>query len=231
METIAKTVPQELHASCHDHKSAQTWMSEICGPHGLKVHANRPLQFRHSGNVLQSRSTTIGYVEYGTDVSILVNEPTPLHSFSISLPITGEQELSIDGKRLISNADVGTILVPKMSQELLIAGNCRKMLVSMSHTAVSKVLEELIQRPLSQPLTFSPTMDATSGETASWWRIVRHLLSEMAYSNSLYRNIHLAAELENTLIRGLLLAQPNNYSEELNSSREGKTPQIGRAHV
>ncbi|KAB2967767.1 AraC family transcriptional regulator [Zoogloea sp.] len=225
METIAKVVPQELQASCNDLKSAQTWMAEICGPHGLKAHANRPLQFRHSGNVLQSRSTTIGYVEYGTDVSILVHEPTPLHSFSISLPITGEQELSVDGKHLLSNADVGTILVPNVSQELVIAGNCRKMLVSMSHAAVSKVLEELLQRPLSKPLIFSPTMDATGGETASWWRIVRHLLSEMACSQSLYRNLHLAAELETTLIRGLLLAQPNNYSEELHSSREGKTPQ------
>jgi hypothetical protein len=70
----------------------------------------------------------------------------PLHSFSISLPITGEQELSIDSKRLLSNADVGTTCA-QVSQELVIAGNCRKMLVSMSHAAVSKVLEELIQRP------------------------------------------------------------------------------------
>lgn len=225
METIAKAVPPELHTECSDLRKAQSWMADICGPHGLKAHSNRPLHFRHSGSTLQSRSTNLGCVEYGADVSILVNEQTPLHSFSISLPITGEQELSVQGETILSTPDVGTVLAPNVRQELQIAGNCRKMLVAITRNAFSELLEELLQRPLTRPLEFAPDIDAANGESASWWRIVRHLLTEMQSSQSLYRNTHLAAELERTLIRGFLFAQPNNYSEELHCSREGRTPQ------
>ena len=86
------------------------------------------------------------------------------------------------------------------------------------------MLEELIQLFVTAADLLADHGRATSGETASWWRIVRHLLSEMAYSNSLYCNIHLAAELENTLIRGLLLASPTT-TRGTEQFPEGKTPQ------
>ena len=139
MATIAKADPHELHTECSDLRMAQSWMADICGPHGLKAHSNRPLHFRHSGNTLQSRSTILGCVEYGADVSILINEQTPLHSFSISLPISGQQELSVQGETILSTPDAGTVLAPNVRQELQIAGNCaanRALLESWDRQAV-----------------------------------------------------------------------------------------------
>lgn len=225
MEMIAKTASLDVHTACDDLQGAQSWMATICGPHGLKLHSKRRLRFSHSGSVLRSRSASIGCVEYGADVSVLVDEGTPLHSFSVSLPLTGEQELTVQGQRILSTPKVGTVLAPNVPQELQIAGNCRKMLVSLSRAAVMEMLEELLQHPASAPLEFAPVIDAASGESASWWRIVRHLFGELQSPDSLYRSQHMAGEIERSLIRGFLLAQPSNYSDELHGAWEGRAPQ------
>ncbi|WP_250145420.1 hypothetical protein, partial [Escherichia coli] len=46
------------------------------------------------------------------------------------------------------------------------------------------------------------------------WRTVRHISEEMARSE-LYAQAFFSSDLERALIKGLILAQPNNYSEAL----------------
>ena len=71
------------------------------------------------------------------------------------------------------------IIAPNERQELSIAGDCRKLQVVIGRTAMRKVLEEMLQRPIDTPLRFDPEMDALDGASASWWRTVRHISEEM----------------------------------------------------
>ncbi|WP_241017049.1 hypothetical protein [Paraburkholderia sp. Ac-20342] len=132
-------------------------MASICGPHGLQVSRPERLRFHQSGTVLRSMATTLGFVEYGTDVTVAVRENSPLNCYSVSLPMVGQQELAAHGKTWLSDQDCGLIVSPQESQDLAITGNCRKLHVAIPRAALQQVLQTMLQRPLDAPLVFHPT--------------------------------------------------------------------------
>lgn len=215
---------RDISADRYDLAGARSWMSNICGPHHLKAARPERIQFHHSGNVLPSMSTTLGYVEYGTDVTIGVGEELNLNCYSLSLPLSGEQELAKSGHLLRSDRDSGVIVSPYEEQELTIGGDCRKLQVAIPLAAMQKTLEEMLQRQADAPLCFLAEMDAVDGAAAAWWRMARHLIDELERSRDLYGQLFFTRDLESALIKGLILAQPNNYSEELRGRLELKLP-------
>ncbi|MBT8766904.1 AraC family transcriptional regulator [Pseudomonas boanensis] len=215
---------RDISADRYDLAGARSWMSDICGPHLLKASQPNRIQFHHSGNVLRSMSTTLGYVEYGTDVVIGIGEETNLNCYSVSLPLSGEQELAKSGRLLRSDRDHGVIVSPYEHQELTIGGDCHKLQVAIPRAAMQQTLEDLLQRAVDVPLCFEPEMDAVNGAAASWWRMARHLIDELERSRDLYGQLFFTRDLESALIKGLILAQPNNYSEELRARLEIKLP-------
>ena len=61
---------RDIHIQRFDLEGARSWMSGICGPHRLATATPERLRFHHSANVFKSRATTLGVIEYGTDVTI-----------------------------------------------------------------------------------------------------------------------------------------------------------------
>ncbi|MGV8917197.1 MAG: AraC family transcriptional regulator [Pseudomonas sp.] len=214
----------DIRVDRYDLAGARAWMSAICGPHLLKTSNPERIHFHHTGNVLKSMSTTLGVIEYGTDVTISVEDVEHLNCYSLSLPVVGEQELLLGGNRLRSDVEHGLILSPEDSQELTIAGNCRKVQVAITQTAMRQTLEDMLQRPLQIPLRFESVMDAVNGTSASWWRLARYHLGELENSHELYDQTLFSRDIESALIKGLILAQPNNYSEELRQLMGVKLP-------
>ncbi|WP_250520667.1 MULTISPECIES: AraC family transcriptional regulator [unclassified Caballeronia] len=215
MSTFAVTDSRGIDAMRHDLEGARDWMASICGPHGLQASSPRALQFHHSGTVMRSMASTLGFVEYGTDVTVSVRNEAPLNCYSVSLPLTGQQELAARGRRWLSDEDRGLVLSPHETQDLAINGNCRKIIVSIPRPALTHVLEGLLRQPLDAALTFEPEMNATDGDQAAWWRMVKFLLGEMGRAGPLLHHQHMTGDLEQVLIKGLLLSQPNNYSQTL----------------
>jgi AraC-like DNA-binding protein len=214
----------DISADHCDLDSARAWMSDICGPHLLKAARPERIQFHHSGHMLRSMSTIMGYVAYGTDVTVGVGDELNLNCYSLTLPVRGEQELTKAGRLLRSDRDLGVILSPHENQELTIAGDCCELHVAIPRVAMQQTLEELLQRKVDRPLCFEPLMDAVNGATGSWWRMARHLIDELERGRDLYGQLCFTSQLENALIRGLILAQPHNYSRELQGRQEIKVP-------
>ncbi|MDN3219621.1 AraC family transcriptional regulator [Pseudomonas nunensis] len=224
MSTSPDVHVRDIRIERHDLSGAHQWMADICGPHWLKTsHPNR-IQFHHSGNVLKSMSTTLGMIEYGTDVTVGIEDAEFLTSYSLSLPLTGEQHLSKNGCQVSSDPDRGIIVSPHECQELSIAGDCRKVHVVITRAAMRKSLEDMLQRSLETPLRFEPVMDAVNGASASWWRMARYFIGELERSRDLYDQTFFTRDVESSLIKGLILAQPNNYSEELRNVLGVKLP-------
>ncbi|VVN83273.1 hypothetical protein PS723_01262 [Pseudomonas fluorescens] len=199
-------------------------MAGICGPHLLKTSTPNRIRFHHSGNVLKSMSTTLGTIEYGTDVTVGIEDAEHLSSYSLTLPLTGEQYLSKNGCQVTSDPDHGIIVSPHENQELSIAGDCRKIQVVITRAAMRTSLEDMLQRTLETPLRFEPLMDAVNGSSASWWRMARYFIGELERSRELYDQTFFTRDIENSLIKGLILAQPNNYSAELRDVLGVKLP-------
>jgi AraC-like DNA-binding protein len=224
MQVHTVNANRDVGTSRHDPKGARDWMAAICGPHGLTVRCPNRLQFQHSGTVMRSMACRLGFVQYGTDVTVSVHHDTPLNCYSVSLPLTGQQELSMEGRLWLSDRDQGLVLSPHVTQELAITGNCRKIIVAIPSSALRQVLEELLQRPLDTDLTFEPQMDAADGEQAAWWRMVKFLLAEMGRTDLLFNHQHMIGELELALVKGLLLSQPHNYTHALTETMRPSFP-------
>ena len=199
-------------------------MAGICGPHELQTAQPSRIQFHHSANVFKSMSTTLGRMEYGTDVTIGVEDAEHLNCYSLSLPIRGEQELAKDGRRLLSSRDQGLIVTPHETQELSMTGDCHKVSVVITRMAMRQTLEGMLQRPLDMPLLFEPVMDAVNGASASWWRMARYYIDELERGHALFDQVSFTRDIESALIKGLILAQPNNYSAELRDQLGSKLP-------
>ncbi|SDU89627.1 AraC family transcriptional regulator [Pseudomonas mucidolens] len=224
MSTSPDVHVRDIRIERYDLNGARQWMAGICGPHLLKTsHPNR-IQFHHSGNVLKSMSTTLGMIEYGTDVTVGIEDAEHLNSYSLSLPLVGEQHLTKNGCQATSDRDCAIIVSPHENQELSINGDCRKVQVVITRAAMRKSLEDMLQRPLETPLRFEPMMDAVNGSSASWWRMARYFIGELERSRELYDQTFFTRDIESSLIKGLILAQPNNYSDELRDVLGVKLP-------
>ena len=203
-------------------EDAISWMSNLCGPHDLKVYDTQKIRFRHEGKKLNSTTTAIGQIEYGTDVTVKIEDI--VNSYSISLPINGFQELDVTGTKIISSSSSGIIISPSAKCELNISGSCRKSLVRISRRNMELALESSLGRTLDAPLIFSPEMNADSGPSGAWWRTVKFIENEVLQPDSLYNQAVFIREIERSLIKGLLTSQPHNYSDELKDAFKRKLP-------
>ena len=118
LEVALHAEPQRRDTVRRDLAGAREWMAAVCGPHWLKVGAPTRLQFQHAGNVLKSMSTTMGVIEYGTDVTVGIRDDQPLNCYSVSLPLSGQQELATGGGLLLSDHDTGIVL-PNMGRHFI----------------------------------------------------------------------------------------------------------------
>jgi AraC-like DNA-binding protein len=219
---LGSNTPTKIIADIRDAGDAISWMSNICGPHELEVHNANKMHFRHIGNILNSTTTAIGHIEYGTDVTVKVEDLN--NSYSISLPLSGFQELDTGKNTVQSNVSSGVIISPANACELRISGNCRKTLVRISRQAMELGLESLIGQSISKPLIFESKMDANIGASSAWWRTIHYIESELSNPDSLYNSPAFIRDIEQALIKGILTSQPHNYSDEIRRAIHNKLP-------
>jgi len=223
--TESHVVPHsDIQINCCDMAGAQAWMEEVCGPHSLESAQPERVSFRYSARVFRSYATKLGTLEYGADVRIGVAGSEQLNSYSLSLPIAGEQELIYLGRRIPSSRSTGVIISPFHNQELSIAGDCKKLSVVIPRVTMRLALEEILKRPVEIPLNFDPLMDAQIGASASWWRLINHFVSEQEAGGAMFDQTLFSRGIEASLVRGLILAQKNNYTDEIHQCLIGKLP-------
>ncbi|UYG07145.1 AraC family transcriptional regulator [Halomonas sp. M4R1S46] len=194
----------------HEPADACRWMRGINGPHRLEVPRPRDLAFRHEGTALGN--VAIGIIEYATRVTIKVDDLA--QSYSISLPLSGEQHIEYARQEFASDTRVGAIISPHQPLHLNIGEDCRKQLVRLSREAVHHRLGQLLGRKVTAPVIFDPRMPL-EGHLGDWWKMVAHLQELLGAEGSLCDLPEVWGNFENSLITSLLYAQPHNYSGEL----------------
>lgn len=192
-------------------------MTDICGPHKLYIKHPELLNFKYSNHVFNTLSTSLGILSYGTEVTVLIDSDNRLSCYCLSLPEIGFQELTANSKSSQSSPGHAIILSPYDIQSLSISSECRVLHVALPISSVQQSLTEILRRSVDKPLIFEPSMDAINGTSGSWWRMVKYLLDECNYNFNLYNQLVFSRDIENSLIKGLILSQPNNYSAEIQS--------------
>ncbi|SUD31773.1 AraC family transcriptional regulator [Pseudomonas fluorescens] len=210
------------HIEFCDSQRAQSWMTTLFGPHSLNVHSPDRIHFRHTLRLLQA--ATVGYIEYGTDLTVSVDAQDTLQSYSVELPIQGHQRWESAHQSIVSDQHNGLILSSNIHQELHLSGDCKKIQIVIPRSLMRANLESLLHRPIQEDLQFVPSMSSTLGTSAGWWRMARHFIDEACHADSYLEHQGLASEIESVLVKGLILAQPNNYSCALNKVLQANLP-------
>ncbi|MDT3720794.1 helix-turn-helix domain-containing protein [Pseudomonas oryzihabitans] len=199
------------------------WMSAVCGPHRLEARSGAELSFHHQGVRLPGRSTVVGRIGYGAAVQIGIEA---LDAYSLSLPLQGRQSLASRGARVRSDSHCGVVVSPHEWQRLDMAADCFKLQVVIRREALQEVAQTLLGRPLDEPLSFCSEMELARPSVAAWWQGVRQLLEGWSGVQALYGQPALANDLEVMLLKGLLLAQPHNYSASLAEGADSGYPEF-----
>lgn len=205
----------EMVAAYQQTQPAQEWMSRICGQHELFSGSSDHIEFRHDAIRFPGMGTVIGRIKYGADVCISVQRAMKFDSFSLSLPLAGRQILRRRGENYRSDERRGIIVAPDADQELDLDGSCEKLQVVIKREAIQNVAEGLLNTRLNRPFQFEPSMDIGRRLVAAWWSMIRQTLDDWNRIAALCKIPAIAADLEQMLIKGALLAQPNDYSHAL----------------
>ncbi|MNO45197.1 transcriptional regulator EutR [compost metagenome] len=196
---------------------AVQWMLSINGPHDLEVPKPGELDFRHHGTIIGNAA--IGVIEYSTLVSVKIQDLQ--ESYSINLPVYGEQSIEHQGKAFVSDPSVGVILSPNQSLRMTIGENCRKKMVKLSRSALETKLSKLLGRQIVQPIVFEP-MVYVRGAMQEWWKLVESVQSMLQVEHSLCDLPEVWSNFEGSLVTSLLFAQRHNYFDELQARQSGR---------
>ncbi|MCY1396159.1 HTH-type transcriptional activator RhaS [compost metagenome] len=189
------------------------FMRSFCGDHDMDVREKRSLHFEYSGHAKAANEMTLGYLEYGTPVSVHLG--SGMEHFSISLPLRGSQMARTAGASTLSEPSTGLVLSPGRELIIDLDRECSSVFVTVNRELMYRELQRLICRPIERPLVFSMEMPTGSTQASSWWRAVRYYLSEMSSEGSIVCFPGVGADWELSLIRTFLMTQDNNYSEEI----------------
>lgn len=101
--------------------------------------------------------------------------------------------------------------------------DCRLIAVKIEADALRRHPERLLGRPVRTPLGLAPELDPISGPGAAWARPARLVVAEMDNDGGLLHQPLLTAQVQESLLTGLLLATGHAYREDLDAPSAAAT--------
>ncbi len=221
----ALRIDDTIVASGLNLQAAHSFSEAICGPHSVRVAVPSKFSLVYSGHLLKGMSSTVGFIEHGTELGVGVDAKQILDVYNISLPVSGEQELRSSHGRVRSDSDCALVVSPEQKLQIDLAGNCRKILVTIPRASLEQMLGDMLGRRVDGLVVFSEGMRAREGTSAAWWRMVKNYLAEIEVGRGLYGCSFVSQGIEATLVKGLLISQPNNYSDRIRQALGAKVPE------
>lgn len=198
-------------------------VGQVFRPHRLDlIGKNATLHARMHSHRL--RDISVNYISYGAEVRV---EPGELETFYVvQVPLSGKSLVRLGRRQAYSSPELATVVSPTEPLSQRLAADCEWLICRIERAALESRLSNTLGASLHQPLRFELGMEATRGFGLSWRTGFTALVGELDRPDSLISSPLAAQQFEEGLMAGLLLAQPNNYSEMLDgkehaaSSRE-----------
>lgn len=188
--------------------------------------ASRSGSFDAVHNRAEGQATSLNYIQYGADVKI---EPGELGSFYlIQIPLTGQARINNSAGNVDTGPGLGSVLNPHRHTSMRWREGCSQLLLQINEQQLNRIAARLVGRDLSGPVTFQTSVDQQRSNVGQWVSKLRTCFS-LAEKNAIYAkgNLHTQTLVEEQLIEGFLLCQPNDVSGLLSEDVE----QAKNAHV
>jgi AraC-like DNA-binding protein len=160
----------------------------------------------------------------GAELAVELRSPVDYYDAHFCLDGTGSFVRGPDTVRI--DACTAAILSPGMMATMTLPREYRQLHVSVDRAALEQHLERLIARPVTRRIEFRQQMDLRSERVSSWRRSIRLLTRELDSSAGLLASDHMVRPWCEMIMTGLLLAQPNSYSDQL-AGRDDSTDRPG----
>lgn len=200
------------HLQSRDLDETRSLVAGIFCEHRLDLmHRNTLLDYSHRH--ARSADLSFSVMRYGAEVRI---EPQELKSFFlVQLPLAGSDRLELGRRTVHSTAGNGSIHCPDESFTMNWSADCSKLAVRIDRGAMERHAASLLGTALRQPLRFETEMNIRSGNGLAWKQTVHRFLKGMHQNPVLFEHPQMRNQLEQLLMSGLLVWQPNSLSELL----------------
>ena len=171
-------------------------------------------------NAIAIERTTVGYLRLGTDIRVVADEITNYH---VNVALIGKsRSRSGGGDEVLTVPGTAVVFTPGKPAEVSWTSDTEQMCLMFDPDDIERELIDLLGRELTDPLTFTESMDLRGPAGRAWMQTL-HLIDSAAESDAQLLRYRLTVRrLEQILIDGLLLGNQHNYSAQLNA--EPATP-------
>ena len=147
---------------------------------------------------------TLNYLRYGDEVRITPGRFDDF--FLVQIPISGSARVRVGERVVASDRARASLGSPTEPVDMIWSDGCEQLLVYLRRQAV----EELAGAEDGRPVVFDPFVDLETPSLRAWLRLVHLALDDIEAGGALFRSPLAATHFEQTLISGLLAAQPNS---------------------
>jgi AraC-like DNA-binding protein len=174
-----------------------------------KIRDPRAFHMEMSGVHLDQ--TMVAYNQFDTET--LVDPGEVGESVFLVLGIGTPATIHLDGDPLVSTKK-GAILSPSRRVVLDLPAGSGTLTVKAKFDAIEKRFQEMMYRRPGKPIVFDPSVDLENGVGAQARRLLESFVDTIEQDSTVLENPVLRAGF-NEMLLNILLALPNNYSDEL----------------
>ncbi|MBV6726003.1 AraC family transcriptional regulator [Nocardioides daeguensis] len=148
---------------------------------------------------------SLNYLRYGDEVRITPG--TFDDFFLVQVPLRGTARVRVGDQVVASSRSRASVGSPTEAVDMVWSDGCEQLLVYLRRRAVEELGADGDE---PTPVVFTPAMDLETPATRAWLRLVHLALDDIEAGGALFRSPLASTHFEQTLIAGLLSAQPNN---------------------
>jgi AraC-like DNA-binding protein len=157
---------------------------------------------------------TVGFVRFGAETSI---DPGRKGSYHVNVALSGRVESVCGHRHAVASPATGAVFSPDLYTTLPHWGpDAAQVCIKIRRSSLESELSALLGRPVRSAVDFEHSYPLTTPAARSWLSTLGLLLAELGRPGSLTETFALYREqLERLVISGLLLAQRNEFTDEL----------------
>lgn len=202
-----------------DRDDAEEQLSRLFSRHRLDVVSG---SLAVTARTLRLPAITVVDISHGAEVEVT---PGRLNSyFHVNAVLEGQVRSVCGPNEGVTTVGMAAVLSPDHSSAMRWSQDCRQLAVKIDRDIVETELSAALGREPDAPLVFKVTMDTGRGPGRSWLATLLHLVRDVQEAQDLALPSPVVRHLQGLVVAKLLYGQPNNYTEELTSSRQPVHP-------
>ena len=164
-------------------------------------------------NAIAIERTKVGYLRLGADIRVSADELTNFH---VNVGLIGKSRSRAGGgDEVLTVPGTAVVFTPGRPAEVSWTSETEQMCLMFDPVDIEHELTDLLGRELTEPLTFTESMDLRGPAGRAWMQTL-YLIDSAAESDAQLLRYRLTVRrLEQILIDGLLLGNQHNYSAQL----------------